>query len=200
MNFYTIPFHFSLVDLMGYGFALGIDVKIREYWLNFMKRYFTKRLEQHLKHVFVLIDTDRFVKENVLLSDRDYEMFQFLDDCYVPYSVILTKIDCVNDGNFTMHENGTRIYGKNVNDCTQFHRILVGLQELFEKYCMIQPFVNVTSARLGFGVTELQCTMAQICELFERSQDNLINIDISQIIESKLENSRKNHQTKRVAK
>ena len=51
LNFYTVPFHFSLVDLMGYGFALNIDKRVREYWLQFMKKYFTSRMDHTMRTV-----------------------------------------------------------------------------------------------------------------------------------------------------
>eukprot|EP01083_Nonionella_stella_P014367 40388_1 len=189
LNFYTIPFHFSLVDMMGYGFALKVDKKIRDYWLQFMKKYLTQRLEQHLKHVFVLIDTDFFIKrfkkhpdDNSILSPNDEQMLTFLDDCYVPYSLVLTKVDCINDQNYEMHESGTRLYTKNANDSSQFEKILSDLKPIFDKYYMIRPFVNVTSARLGFGVPELQCTMAHLCQLFEKDNTKFVNIDIAEMI------------------
>ena len=189
MNFYTVPFHFSLVDLMGYGFALNVDKRIREYWLTFMKKYFTTRMEQNiLKHVFVLVDTDFFIKrfkkhpdDNQILSPHDEEMLQFLDECYVPYSLILTKLDCINQNNYEEMESGTRIYSKNVNDTAQFEGVMNQLVPLFESKYMIRPFVNVTSSRLGFGITELQCTMASIAQLFDKSDVDVTDINFMEV-------------------
>lgn len=190
MNFYTLHFHFCLVDLMGYGFVKVVDKKVREYWMNFMKKYFTTRLESHLKHVFVLIDTDYFVTREKkhadnhrVLSSNDHEMLTFLDDCYVPYSLILTKIDCVNNTNYVEHESGTKVYNRNVNDCSKFDKIMNDLVPIFDQYGMIQPFVNVTSSRLGFGITELQCIMAYLTQLFEKDdQVNLGKLDMIDVL------------------
>ena len=82
---------------------------------------------------------------------------KFLDECYVPYSLVLTKLDCINQNNFEEMESGTRVYNKNVNDTTQFEGVMNQLVPIFERNYMIRPFVNVTSSRLGFGITELQC-------------------------------------------
>lgn len=195
MNFYCMNFHFCLVDLMGYGFVQNVDKKIRQYWINFMKKYFETRLLTHLEHVFITIDIDSFITKDKkfgddhdysILSPNDHEMLKFLDSCYVPYSLILNKIDCINDKNYIENENGTRIYNNNnVNDCSKFEQILNNIIPIFEEYAMIAPFINITSSRLGFGIIELQCIMAYLTKLFEKENINnydFANLDISDIV------------------
>jgi len=79
-----------LVDLPGYGFAMG-DEQRRSEWHALMREYLRTRAQQRvLRRVCVLIDA------RVGLKESDREMMELLEQNRVQFHVVLTKCDAVS--------------------------------------------------------------------------------------------------------
>ncbi len=101
-----------------------------------------------------LIDVSRmesaFEGGKRMLTPADMKMIEFLNGCYVPFSIILTKVDLLGKWEYI------------------FNVFLKELEEVISNNAMAEPYINVTSARLHFGVTELQCLMGHKAGTFKR--------------------------------
>ena len=87
LNYYQIDNTFYLVDAPGYGFAKG-GVDLDRLFGTMMDEYFTDN--EHLKLVLLLIDSRREFGEN------DLEILDYLKHTGIPYFVVITKIDKIN--------------------------------------------------------------------------------------------------------
>ena len=87
LNYYNIDNKFYLVDAPGYGFAKG-GVDLDRLFGTMMDEYFTDN--EHLKLVLLLIDSRREFGEN------DLEILSYLKENNIPYFVIVTKVDKIN--------------------------------------------------------------------------------------------------------
>ena len=87
LNYYNIDNRFYLVDAPGYGFARG-GIDLDRLFGEMMSEYFSDN--QFLKLVLLLIDSRREFAEN------DLEILSFLKENNIPYFVIITKTDKIN--------------------------------------------------------------------------------------------------------
>ena len=87
LNYYNIDNKFYLVDAPGYGYAKG-GVDLDYLFGTMMDEYFTDN--EHLKLVLLLIDSRREFSEN------DLEILDFMKKNNIPYFVVITKVDKVN--------------------------------------------------------------------------------------------------------
>ena len=87
LNYYNIDNAFYLVDAPGYGFAKG-GIDLDRLFGTMMDEYFTDN--EHLKLVLLLIDSRREFGEN------DLEILDYLKNTKIPYFVVITKVDKVN--------------------------------------------------------------------------------------------------------
>lgn len=87
LNYFNIDNKFYLVDAPGYGFAKG-GVDLDALFGNMMSTYFEDN--QKLKLVLLLIDSRREFGEN------DIEILDYLKERNLPYFVVVTKVDKVN--------------------------------------------------------------------------------------------------------
>ena len=87
LNYYKIDNAFYLVDAPGYGFAKG-GIDLDRVFGTMMDEYFTDN--EHLKLVLLLIDSRREFGEN------DLEILDYLKNTKIPYFVVITKVDKVN--------------------------------------------------------------------------------------------------------
>lgn len=88
LNFFNIGEYFILVDMPGYGYA-KVSKTQRRFWDQLIKTYLRGRAP--LRYTFVLVDSRRGLKE------MDEEMMQMLDEAAVPFRILLTKTDKIND-------------------------------------------------------------------------------------------------------
>ena len=87
LNYYNIDNRFYLVDAPGYGFARG-GIDLDRLFGEMMSEYFSDN--KFLKLVLLLIDSRRELAEN------DLEILSFLKENSIPYFVIITKTDKIN--------------------------------------------------------------------------------------------------------
>ncbi len=87
LNYYNIDNAFYLVDAPGYGFAKG-GIDLDRLFGTMMDEYFVDN--EHLKLVLLLIDSRRELGEN------DLEILDYLKNTKIPYFVVITKVDKVN--------------------------------------------------------------------------------------------------------
>ena len=87
MNYYNIDNAFYLVDAPGYGYAKG-GIDLDRLFGEMMEEYFVDN--QFLKLVLLLIDSRREFSEN------DLEILHYLQENNIPYFVVITKTDKIN--------------------------------------------------------------------------------------------------------
>ncbi len=87
LNYYNIDEKFYLVDAPGYGYAKG-GVDLDRLFGKMMDEYFDHN--EYLKLVLILLDARREFKEN------DLDIVNFLKENQIPYFVVITKFDKVN--------------------------------------------------------------------------------------------------------
>ena len=87
LNYYNIDNKFFLVDAPGYGYAKG-GVDLDRLFGTMMDEYFTDN--QYLKLVLLLIDSRREFSEN------DLEILNYMIESKIPYFIIITKTDKIN--------------------------------------------------------------------------------------------------------
>ncbi|MFN0118481.1 MAG: ribosome biogenesis GTP-binding protein YihA/YsxC [Elusimicrobiota bacterium] len=84
INIYEVKPRKWLVDLPGYGYAVGPE-RERNYWPEMIGRYLLER--QSLKCVYLLVDAD------VGTSKTDVLMGQWLTQKNIPFQIVATKSD-----------------------------------------------------------------------------------------------------------
>ena len=87
LNYYDVDNRFYLVDAPGYGYAKG-GLDLDRLFAEMMDSYFTNNKE--LKLVLILLDARRE------LSADDREIISFVKENNIPFYIIITKIDKVN--------------------------------------------------------------------------------------------------------
>ena len=87
LNYYNIDNKFYLVDAPGYGYAKG-GLDLDRLFAEMMESYFDNNKE--LKLVLILLDARRE------LSGDDQEIISFVQESNVPYFLVITKLDKVN--------------------------------------------------------------------------------------------------------
>ena len=87
LNYYNIDNAFYLVDAPGYGYAKG-GIDLDRLFGEMMEEYFVDN--QFLKLVLLLIDSRREFSEN------DLEILHYLQENNIPYFVVITKTDKIN--------------------------------------------------------------------------------------------------------
>jgi GTP-binding protein len=87
INHYIINDYWYLVDLPGYGYARRSKT-LREGWEHALEVYLKDR--QNLQCLFVLIDS------RIDPQDSDLEFLNFLGNLEVPFAIVFTKIDKLN--------------------------------------------------------------------------------------------------------
>lgn len=84
INLFDVDNKYLLVDLPGYGFAKASKVK-RVAFEGMLNDYL--RDAQNLKLALVIVDA------RLGPTEIDHQMFDFLNECSVPFSIIANKID-----------------------------------------------------------------------------------------------------------
>jgi len=88
LNYFNFLDKIYLVDLPGYGFAKAPPQEVKR-WQSVLTTYLKGRA--NLRRVFLLVDS------RVGLKKADEDISKILDECAVPYQIILTKTDKVSD-------------------------------------------------------------------------------------------------------
>ena len=103
INFFAINDAWSLVDLPGYGYAKLSRDKQGEFNRE-VSAYLTRR--DNLKQVFLLVDS------GIEPQGGDLAFASWLQECGVPYSIVLTKTDRVSESKI---ENFSRLLHAELN-------------------------------------------------------------------------------------
>ena len=87
LNYYDIDNKFYLVDAPGYGYAKG-GVDLDRLFAEMMSSYFDNNTD--LKLVLILLDARRE------LSEDDLEIVEYVKENNIPFALVITKYDKVN--------------------------------------------------------------------------------------------------------
>ena len=87
ISLFDIDGKFRLVDVPGYGFAKVSD-KQKEMFADMIDSYLTER--KNLRHAIILVDARRGI------VDLDEEIINFFVHFEIPFSIVGTKMDKVN--------------------------------------------------------------------------------------------------------
>lgn len=114
INFFRINEQWTLVDLPGYGFA-KVSKAQQAAFNEQVSGYLTGR--ENLKQVFALLDSQ------LEPLDTDLAFIDWLQQCEIPYSIILTKTDRSADAKVHNHTvqllQALEDYGLNPNEVFQ---------------------------------------------------------------------------------
>jgi len=110
LNYYLIDEKFYLVDAPGYGYARG-GVDLDALFGKMMEDYFINC--PRLKLVLILIDARREFNVN------DEEILTYVQENKIPYFVIVTKVDKVNQSE--KHALVNRLKEKNITEDALFY-------------------------------------------------------------------------------
>ncbi len=122
-----------LSDLPGYGYA-KVSRKLVHAWTKLLKSYLRGR--PNLRRAFVLVDSRHGIK------DSDREIMEMMDECAVPYQIILTKVDKLKK--------------------TEQEKILEKAKAAIAKNVAAHPDVILTSSAKGEGIAELRASIADM--------------------------------------
>ena len=140
-----------VVDLPGYGHANAPTDKVEE-WQATTQEILLDRLERGvLQRLYLLLDSRRGSP-----SDLDGLVIQWLDNHSIPYSMVLTKSDCVSVPMVVKHVNEL---------CLRFasqHALLQpnlddsnAADDESQDTILQSPLIHVTSSKQGMGISEL---------------------------------------------
>ena len=87
LNYYDIDNKFYLVDAPGYGYAKG-GIDLDRLFAEMMSSYFDNNAD--LKLVLILLDARRE------LSEEDLEIVEYVKENSIPFALVITKYDKVN--------------------------------------------------------------------------------------------------------
>jgi GTP-binding protein len=122
-----------LVDMPGYGFAKAPKEKV-ETWTKLVRAYLSGR--PTLRRVFVLIDSRHGIKP------PDREIMKMLDTTAVPYQIVLTKADKINE--------------------PSLEQVRFATEKALASHPAAFPIVLATSSEKGTGIEELRATIAAL--------------------------------------
>ena len=122
-----------LVDMPGYGFAKAPKDKV-EVWTKLVRAYLSGR--PTLRRVFLLIDSRHGIKP------PDREIMKMLDTTAVPYQIVLTKSDKINE--------------------PSLDQIRFATEKALSEHPAAFPTVLATSSEKGTGIPELRATLAAL--------------------------------------
>lgn len=134
LNFFT-PYEEALylVDMPGYGFAKAPKEKVAT-WTKLVRAYLSGR--PTLRRVFLLIDCRHGIKP------PDREIMAMLDETAVPYQIVLTKGDKINE--------------------PSLDQVRIATEKALSEHPAAFPTVLATSSEKGEGIPELRATIAAI--------------------------------------
>lgn len=127
LNYYNIDNAFYLVDAPGYGYAKG-GIDLDRLFGEMMEEYFVDN--QFLKLVLLLIDSRREFSEN------DLEILHYLQENNIPYFVVITKTDKINQkGKSQLNKRlleldiKENIYFTSVNEPRTLEKLRLGIEQ-----------------------------------------------------------------------
>lgn len=127
LNYYNIDNAFYLVDAPGYGYAKG-GIDLDRLFGEMMEEYFVDN--QFLKLVLLLIDSRREFSEN------DLEILHYLQENNIPYFVVITKTDKINQkGKSQLNKRlleldiKENIYFTSVNEPKTLEKLRLGIEQ-----------------------------------------------------------------------
>lgn len=136
LNFFNLGGQLMLVDLPGYGYAKAPKDQV-EKWMRLVKSYLRGR--PGLRRVCLLVDSRHGIKE------PDREMMEMLDQCAVPYEVVLTKLDKI--GKAEMVKVAEQVRGS------------------LKKRPAAYPLIVATSSEKGWGIELLRAELSMLAQV-----------------------------------
>lgn len=135
LNFFDLSGHFFLVDMPGYGYA-KVSKAQKKQWNYLIRDYLRGR--QTLRNVLLLIDSRHGLK------DSDDDIMDMMDECAVPYRIVMTKAD--------------------KSKTAEFDDILGGVTAALKKHAAAFPDPILTSAHEGIGIPELRALVLGVAK------------------------------------
>jgi len=134
LNFF-VPYEdkLYLVDMPGYGFAKAPKEKV-ETWTKLVRAYLSGR--PTLRRVFLLVDSRHGIKP------PDREIMEMLDTTAVPYQIVLTKGDKINE--------------------PSLESVRIETEKALSAHPAAFPTVLASSSETGDGLPELRATLAAL--------------------------------------
>ena len=150
-----------LVDLPGYGFAKAPDKAVEEWQQQTQDFLLDRRDAGSLQRLFLLVDARRGMSQTASLLDLS--VMRWMDEEGIPYTIVITKADCVQAPQLVKVANEACMRYQQQHQEEQEH-LLYGSNdnnENEEDYDdqvagWMGPVVHITSAKKGDGLNELR--------------------------------------------
>lgn len=145
LHFLQLEHNLVLVDLPGYGYA-AVGQAMRRSMTDLISAYWHSRidvrtLKLHLRRVILLIDS------RVGISASDEEVMRYLSEKYVPWMLILTKVDKLSQTELQ------EVYQKTTETIAT---------SSWGRMCF--PEVLLTSTHSHLGIDQLRALILESCE------------------------------------
>jgi GTP-binding protein EngB required for normal cell division len=150
--------HGFLVDLPGYGFAKAPDSAVEEWQQQTQDFLCDRRDAGTLQRLFLLIDARRGINvENSNQVALDLGVMRWMDEEGIPYSVVVTKADCVGAPQRVKVANEACIRYQQQHQEEQEQIMYEGVaSEDVVAAGYMGPVVHITSAKKNEGLEELR--------------------------------------------
>lgn len=103
-----------IVDLPGYGYAVGPNKVVEEWQKKTQEFLLMRRDSGNLKQLFLLQDARTGV------MPLDQSVMNWMDEASIPYTIVITKVDCVSPSTIIKHANLA---------CIRYHHRLTDMQD-----------------------------------------------------------------------
>lgn len=123
-----------LIDLPGYGFAVGPD-KAVDSWQKITQDFLLQRRDSNnLRRLFLLVDARHGA------TNMDRTVMGWMEEAEIPFTIVLTKSDAIRLPELVKQVNIV---------CLRYHHQSLSAE------AVMSPIVHVTSAKNGNGIAEL---------------------------------------------
>ncbi|CAB9526926.1 GTP-binding protein EngB [Seminavis robusta] len=152
-----------LVDLPGYGYANAPDKHVDEWQQQTQDFLQSRRDAGALQRLFLLVDARRGMHTST--SNIDLAVMRWMDEQSIPYSVVITKADCVNKPQQIKVANEACIRYQQQHQDEREQVLVDGVpEEDVVPSGYMGPIVYITSAKKKEGMIELRAAIES--ELF----------------------------------
>ena len=148
------------VDLPGYGYASASPQAVESWQQNTQEYLISRRDAGSFQRLFLLIDARRGLSRDSSKVALDLSVMKWMDEESIPYTVVITKADCVIPAQVLKVANEACMrYQQQHQREQEYHEYLLENGEENDEVtidgCM-SPVIHITSAKKNEGMRELR--------------------------------------------
>lgn len=145
------------VDLPGYGFARASSDAVERWQEDTQSFLISRRDAGTLQRLFLLIDARRGLNRDGSTIALDLSVMHWMDEEAIPYTVVITKADCVSAPQLVKVANEACMRYQQQHQEEQENLLDADAENAEENIAgWMSPVVHLTSAKKGQGLQELR--------------------------------------------